>query len=218
VRQLAIEARSAKVEDIFITGGEPFLLDDIADMAIACAESAPTTILTNGALFAGRRRALLDRMPRDRVALQISLDSPTARRHDLLRGHGTWERAWSGIRVARAMGFRVRLAATVAGPVEEEELRTYFDAEKIEEEDRVIRRVALRGLASDGIALARADLVPEVTVTARGVYFHPVGADDDDFFVTSDVLPLARAIELVRAAYERERTHADALASVFHCA
>lgn len=218
VRALAREAAAERVEAIFITGGEPFLLAEIDALALACADAAPTTILTNGALFAGKRREALDRMPRERVSLQISLDSPTPERHDLLRGRGTWEKAWHGIRTARDMGFRVRLAATVASGREEEALRAYFDAEGIAEDDRVIRRIALRGLAEDGVALSRADLVPEVTVTAKGVYWHPVGADDDDFFVTPDALPLARAITLVKEAYERERAHASALAEVFHCA
>jgi len=41
----------------------------------------------------------------------------------------------------------------------------------------VIRRIALRGAAAQGIALARADLVPEVTINPRkGVFWHPVGA------------------------------------------
>jgi len=218
VQQIAGQAREAGVEAVYITGGEPFLRADIDQLAIACAGAAPTTILTNGALFGGKRREALERMPRDRVALQISLDSPTPDRHNLLRGAGTWEKAWTGIRVAREMGFRVRLAATVTTSREEELLGAYFDAEGIDAEDRVIRRIALRGLATDGIALSRADLVPEITVTARGVYWHPVGADDDDFLVTKDVLPLARAIDTVRRAYQAERVHADALAEVFHCA
>jgi methionine synthase II (cobalamin-independent) len=46
-----------------------------------------------------------------------------------------------------------------------------------------IRRIALRGFATKGIALARADLVPEITITADGVYWHPVGAEDADLFV-----------------------------------
>ena len=51
----------------------------------------------------------------------------------------------------------------------------------------MIRRIALRGFASEGIALARADLAPEITVTAEGVYWHPVGAEDEDLLVTPDI-------------------------------
>lgn len=68
-----------------------------------------------------------------------------------------------------------------------------------------MRRVALRGAAADGVALSRADLVPEVTITARGVYWHPVGADDDDMRVTESPFPLAAAFEAMREALRRER-------------
>jgi MoaA/NifB/PqqE/SkfB family radical SAM enzyme len=53
-------------------------------------------------------------LPRDRIVLQISLDSATPGLHDLHRGPGTWARAREGIQRARSLGFRVRLAATVS--------------------------------------------------------------------------------------------------------
>jgi hypothetical protein len=218
VRRLAHEAKELGVEQLFLTGGEPFLLPDIAEMACHCALAAPTTLLTNGMLFTGKRREDLARMPRDRIVLQISLDSATPVLHDLHRGHGTWARAWGGVRIARELGFRVRLAATVSSDTEEQSFREFLDGEGIAPDDRVIRRVALRGFAESGVALSRADLAPEVTVTANGVYWHPVGATDDDFLVTRESSPLAAAIEAIREAYARERTHSDALAQIFHCA
>src|SRR5262249_43268689 len=155
-------------------------------------------------LFGGRRLGTLRSLPRDRVTLQISLDSPVPGRHDQHRGKGTWARAWKGVERARAEGFRVRLAATVSADSEADEFRRFLDAHKIAEENRVIRRIALRGAATDGIALARADLVPEITITAEGVYWHPVGAEDADLLVTPDIFPLAEAFAAVRRAFERE--------------
>ena len=218
VRRLADEAKELAVEQLLLTGGEPFLLPDIAEMAQACAASAPTTLLTNGMLFAGRRREDLMRMPRDRVVLQISLDSATPALHDLHRGAGAWVRAWTGVRIARELGFRVRLAATVSSDTDERTFHEFLDREGIAPDDRVVRRVALRGFAQRGVALSRADLAPEVTVTAHGVYWHPVGATDDDFLVSRESSPLAAAIEAVRSAHAKERTYANALAQVFRCA
>jgi hypothetical protein len=154
----------------------------------------------------------------DRLTLQISLDSPTPERHDRHRGKGTWARAWKGIERARAEGFRVRLAATVSTEQEAEEFRRFLDAQQISEEDRVIRRIALRGSASEGVALARADLVPEITITAQGVYWHPVGAEDADLLVTPDIFPLAESFAAVRRAFERESEHQRRLATIFNCA
>ena len=157
-------------------------------------------------------------MPRDRIVLQISLDSPTPARHDLHRGTGTWARTWEGIQRARAHGFRVRLAATVSTDAEAEEFRQFLDEERIAEEDRVIRRIALRGAASEGLAVARTDLVPEVTITAEGVYWHPVGAEDNDLLVTREIFPLSESFAAVRRMFELEREHTNKLAMIFNCA
>jgi pyruvate-formate lyase-activating enzyme/TusA-related sulfurtransferase len=218
VRRIAREAPALGVGEIFVTGGEPFLLGDIGDILTACAAAAPTTVLTNGMLFVGRRLEILRSLPRDRVTLQISLDSPTPERHDHHRGAGTWAKAWKGIERAQAEGFRVRLAATVATDADAAEFSQFLDSRKISEQDRVIRRIALRGFATQGVALARADLVPEITITADGVYWHPVGAEDEDLLVTPDIFPLADAFAAARRAWERERAHAQRLATIFNCA
>jgi pyruvate-formate lyase-activating enzyme len=218
VQRIAREAAELGVREIFVTGGEPFLLNDIGKILIACAEAAPTTVLTNGMLLAGRRLEVLRSLPRDRVTFQISLDSPTPELHDRHRGNGTWARAWRGILRARSEGFRVRLAATVSTDEEANEFRLFLDAQNVAEEDRVIRRIVLRGFAEQGLALARADLVPEVTITAEGVCWHPVGAEDADLLVTRDIFPLAESFAAVRSAFERESEHQRRLATIFNCA
>jgi pyruvate-formate lyase-activating enzyme/TusA-related sulfurtransferase len=218
VRRIASEAAEIGVSEIFVTGGEPFLLSDIGDILACCTAAAPTTVLTNGMLLAGRRLPTLRSLPSDRLTLQISLDSPTPELHDRHRGTGTWLRAWQGIQCARREGFRVRLAATVSTDREAEEFRHFLDEHKIGEEDRVIRRIALRGFAAEGVALARADLAPEITVTAEGVYWHPVGATDADMLVTPDIFPLVESFAAVRRAFESENRHRRRLATIFNCA
>jgi uncharacterized radical SAM superfamily Fe-S cluster-containing enzyme len=218
VQRIAREAAEIGVKQIFVTGGEPFLLKDIGEILISCATTAPTTVLTNGMLFLGRHAQTLQALPRDRIVMQISLDSATPDRHDLHRGRGTWARTLEGIQHARAQGFRVRLAATVSTDAEADEFRRFLDEEKIAEEDRVIRKIALRGAASEGVAVTRTDLVPEVTITAEGVYWHPVGAEDADLLVTPDIFPLSESFAAVHRAFDREREHANMLARIFNCA
>jgi pyruvate-formate lyase-activating enzyme/TusA-related sulfurtransferase len=218
VRRIACEAAELGVSEIFVTGGEPFMLPEIGEILTVCAAAAPTTVLTNGMLFAGRRLEMLRSLPRERVTLQISLDSPTPERHDSHRGKGTWARTREGIERARAEGFRVRLAATVSTDAEAEEFRRFLDAHDVSEEDRVIRRIALRGFATQGIALAKADLVPEVTITAEGVFWHPVGAEDNDLLVSREIFPLANSFAAVRRAFDREFDHERRLARIFNCA
>jgi hypothetical protein len=127
-------------------------------------------------------------------------------------------RAWKGVERARAEGFRVRLAATVFSDDEAEEFSRFLDAQKIDARDRVIRGVALRGEATQGVALARADLAPEITITAQGVYWHPVGAEDADLLVTTEIFPLEQSLSAVRRAFDQENQHRRALATIFNCA
>jgi len=218
VRRIASEAGDLGVREIFVTGGEPFMLPDIGEILGACAAAAPTTVLTNGMLFAGCRLATLRALPRERITLQVSLDSPTPERHDGHRGQGTWVRALQGIERARAEGFRVRLAATVSTDAEADQFRSFLDAHRVSEENRVIRRIAQRGAATQGIALARADLIPEVTITADGVFWHPVGAEDADLLVSREIFPLAESFASVRRAFDREQYHQHRLAKIFNCA
>jgi hypothetical protein len=112
----------------------------------------------------------------------------------------------------------VRLAATVSSDDEAEEFHHFLDEEKIVKEDRVIRRIALRGVAREGVAVTRTDLVPEVTITTEGVYWHPVGAEDNDLLVTRQIFPLSESFAAVRRAFDLEREHANKLATIFNCA
>ncbi|MDQ3664810.1 MAG: radical SAM protein [Actinomycetota bacterium] len=220
VRRLAGEASDAGVSELILTGGEPFLLPDIDEVVAACTAMLPTTLLTNGMLFRGRRLEALRRMDRSRLALQISLDSGTPDLHDVHRGRGSWERAVAGIRIARDEGFRVRVAATLPYELthELEPFHDFLDSLGIAREDQVIRALAHRGVADHGVELTLESLIPEVTVTAEGVYWHPVSADHEDQFVTPQIFPLRAAIDEVRRRFTEQRAHATAAAQWFPCA
>ena len=220
VRQLASEAVDAGVSELILTGGEPFLLPDLDEVVEACTSQLPTTLLTNGMLFKGNRLERLRRMDRKRLTLQISLDSATPEVHDSHRGKRSWERAVEGIRIAHEEGFRVKVAATL--PAEQihelEPFHDFLDSIGIAREDQVIRALAHRGVSETGIELTVESLIPEVTITADGVYWHPIAADHEDQLVSRELFPLKDAIDEVRARFVEHRQRADAAASWFPCA
>ena len=220
VRQLASEAVDAGVSELVLTGGEPFLLPDIAELVGACTDALPTTLLTNGMLLTGRRLEALRRMDPTRLTLQISLDSPTAEMHDAHRGRGSWERAVAGITTARGEGFPVKVAATLPYELTHvvEPFHAFLDTLGIPPGHRVIRALARRGVADHGVELTVHSLIPEVTVTASGVYWHPVGAEHEDQLVTRDIFPLRDAIALVRDRFTGYRAEDVAAAQWFPCA
>ncbi|MDQ3103649.1 MAG: radical SAM protein, partial [Actinomycetota bacterium] len=124
------------------------------------------------------------------------------------------------IRLAQAEGFRVRVAATL--PYEQNHqlgpFHTFLDSLGVAPEDQVIRALAHRGVADEGIELTLESLIPEVTVTAEGIYWHPVAADHDDQFVTENIFPLRDAIDEVRRRFTELRANATAAAQWFPCA
>ena len=217
---LVAEAAAAGVHELYITGGEPFMLADLDARLRVAAAVLPTTVLTNAMLWHGERRRRLEALPRDGLTLQISLDSADAALHDRHRGEGSQRRAIDGIRLAIDLGFRVRIAATLgpdAGSAEHE-LIALFDELGLDESQRVIRRVARQGAANAGLVVSRGSLLPEVCVTASGVWWHPVAAIDEAMFVRSDWRPLQQSIDQITAELREHRLRGEVLASTFPCA
>ncbi len=220
LQQIASEAVAAGVRELILTGGEPFLLNDLDALVNSCTDELPTTLLTNGMLFRGARLERLRRMDRSRLTLQVSVDSATPGIHDSHRGTGSWAKAVDGIRIAHDEGFRVKVAATLPADQmhELDPFHAFLDTIGISREDQVIRALAHRGVADSGIELTVDSLIPEVTITADGVYWHPVAADHEDQFVTRDIFPLADAIAEITRRFVAHRRAADAAAEWFPCA
>jgi len=74
VKRILDEAERSDFENIFFTGGEPLILEDIYEMLSYASDKLATTILTNGMLFNDRRLAQLSEINNQRLALQVSLD------------------------------------------------------------------------------------------------------------------------------------------------
>jgi hypothetical protein len=220
IARLAKEAADWGVHEIFLTGGEPFLLPDIGTIVRSCATVLPTTVLTNAMVFRGRGLRELDAIPRDNVALQISLDSATPEQHDAHRGPRSWSKAVAGIRLALELGFRVRVAATIAAPAPGElsTLHGFLDDLGIAPDDQIVRPIAREGVAAAGVVITRASLVPEITVTAEGVYWHPVAATDEDALVTRQIEPLTPALDEIARAFAEQWARAASMAQLFPCA
>lgn len=220
VRRLVDEATDWGTRELYLTGGEPFLRPDIDEVIRIASASLPTTVLTNAMVWTGRRRHLLERLDREGLTLQVSLDGASAELHDLHRGAGSFARALAGVRTAIALGFRVRLAATLGADAEDAAQQVLDLAETLglDPEEQLIRRVARQGAASDGLVVSRASLVPEVCVTADGFWWHPLVALDPAMRVADPGTSLDRVISEVRDEYRAFRLEGDLLAHTFPCA
>lgn len=204
VQCLVDETVSLGFSDVFFTGGEPFILDDIYEMLVYSASRVKTTVLTNAMLLRGPRLERLvsvaETVPKENLIVQVSLDGGRPEDHDAYRGQGTWEKTVEGIRLLQEQGFQVRLGTTET-PVNSPHLNILCEFHRslgIPDEDHFVRPLAKRGYSREGLELDMGNLVPEVTVNVDGVFWHPLSTDAD-MQVSRSLFPLAESVEKIRA-------------------
>jgi MoaA/NifB/PqqE/SkfB family radical SAM enzyme len=203
VQQLVDEAVQLGFEHLYFTGGEPFLLEDIYDMLAYSAQRLPTTVLTNGMLFQGKRLDRLAAVQGDNLIVQVSLDGSRPEQHDPYRGQGSWAKTVAGIRKLQERGYRVCISTTETScnSAYLAEICAFHCSLGIPEEDHIIRPLARRGFSNEGLEVSKQTLLPEITVNADGVYWHPLSTDPD-MRVSDQILPLAEAVCQVRRELE----------------
>ena len=99
--------------NLILLGGEPTMHPDLAAVTKAAKQMGygSITIDTNGYLF----NRILDRVtPGEVDFFSFSLDGPTAKVNDAIRGKGCYDHCTSGIRQAKAKGFGVSVIYTVS--------------------------------------------------------------------------------------------------------
>lgn len=207
--------------ELLVTGGEPFLHPQIHVMITELARRLPVTLLTNAMTFhSGPRRTALQAMPRDRVTLQISLDSAGPELHDHNRGLRSHAKTLAGIADARDLGFTVRIAATLHDHEADTaaNLNALLDTLDIEPANRLIRPVARQGSAEHGQPVSIDTLQPEPTVTADGIWWHPVAVTDPAMRLADHPLPLAPALATIRDTVAvQDAAHREGRRHVFRC-
>jgi diadenosine tetraphosphatase ApaH/serine/threonine PP2A family protein phosphatase len=224
-RDLVDEALEEGFEELYVTGGEPFVEPQIVDMLEYASDRLPTVVLTNAMLFTGRRRrAELERLAgRERLVVQTSLDGARPETHDRVRGAGSWAKAVGGIEIGRSLGLPMRAAMTQtdANAGEVGELRALLAGMGVAAEDFAVRPLVRRGFADDGLDVSDAVMVPELTITADGAHWHPVGGDigsSPDLVVARGEVTLAEAKRRIVERFLRLRQRDGSLPEAFHCA
>ncbi|MBE0408811.1 MAG: radical SAM protein [Anaerolineales bacterium] len=199
VKRIVDEALELQFEQVYFTGGEPFLLNDIYPMLAYSSQRVQTGVLTNGMLLRGKRLECLQAIQNEHLLVQVSLDGSRAEQHDPYRGKGSWLKTMEGIHILLELGFQVRISTTEtpSNKAHLPEICAFHQSLGIPEEDHVIRPLARRGFSSEGLKIGKENLVPEITIDQEGVYWHPLSTDAD-MLVTKKVFPLREAVYQVR--------------------
>ena len=217
--------------ELYVTGGEPFVAPRRSSTMLEYAVGAPADRRAH-------QRDALHRPPRARArsgspaasgsSCRRSIDGarrgdarPLARRRLVGAGDGR------ASRYARALGLPLRVAMTETpdNRDEVEELRELLAGLGID--GRRLRRAParaarVRGGEASGIEVSDSVMVPELTITADGAHWHPVGGDLD----SAPGLPrrraarssLAEAKRLIVERFLALRQADGSLPEAFHCA
>ena len=68
---------------------------------------------------------------------------------------------------------------------------------EIPDEDHLVRPLARRGYSREGLELKMADLMPEVTASIDGIFWHPFSTDPD-MQVSRSLFPLADSVARIQ--------------------
>ncbi len=223
----AILARSSEAQTLGfrafgVTGGEPFLREDLPDVVAELGRRLPTVVLSNGTLFNARRLRAIEPLADLPVHVQISLDHPDPVDNDEMRGAENFRKVLDAIPRLVERGIGVRIATTLEDPdaVDPEERERLCELHRslgIPDEDHVVRPIVHRGRAATNALVLPAgfeQLEPELTLTADGAFYSPFGPTvrggrlDTDLLVSRATAPLQRPVDaLLRIAEQLPDGH-----------
>ena len=132
VKRSIQDAEAFGVKEIYFTGGEPFLHEDIIALVAFALRVAPTTILTNGTMINGTVADTLAGLAHQTpysLEIRVSVDDIDPERNDRIRGKGAWAKALMAIQLLHARGLLPILTATEPmheSPSEKSSLYTRF--------------------------------------------------------------------------------------------
>jgi len=218
----AREAEALGFTAFGVTGGEPFIREDMPQLVAELGRRRPTVVLSNGTLFNERRLRELEPLVDVPVHVQISLDHPDPVENDAMRGPENFRKVLDAIPRLVERGIGVRIATTLedpdaVDPDERERLCELHRSLGIPDEDHVVRPIINRGRAATndlGLLAGFEQLDPELTLTADGAFYSPFGPTvrggrlDTDLLISRATAPLQRPAEaLLRIADELPEGH-----------
>ena len=206
-RRLIKEAVEQGFDELYLTGGEPFLHPKIFPLLDYSVPRIKTTILTNATILTPHRLERISSFSPENLNFQVSFDSVNPSLNDFYRGPDSWKRTMDGVKQLLQFGFQPKLGGTLTPAIEEseQEFMDFFSKQGFAKSDIFFRPLIQGGFSLEGKTLSRGNLLPEVCVDEEGVYWHPL-SPNPDFLVTRKLFPFDCTIELFRKEmFQRKR-------------
>lgn len=211
------QGRALGVTRFFITGGEPFLREDIFEiidhiLAPIPGQKTELMILSNAMLFRGKHLKRLASYEPNAFQLQISLDGPTAEINNPIRGNGTFDATVRGIKEVISLGFSPTLTTVVnrANIAHLPDMVKLASSLGIKNIHLLLSHHRGRALGTDNLASPPASELLQAFKTVRHLS-HQVGMTFDNYDTLLGKLmgPSGVKIDLSNAAYESLCVYAD---------
>jgi MoaA/NifB/PqqE/SkfB family radical SAM enzyme len=111
IKSIVDEARELGVQVFYFTGGEPFLREDILDLAAYVTERSKLILFTNGTLITKETARALAKH-KERLIVQVSIEGHNEEFNSIIRNKGMFERAMNGIKHLLEEGIMVGVSST----------------------------------------------------------------------------------------------------------
>ena len=127
------------------------------------------------------------------------------------------------VEIALGFGIQVRVGTTETPETREgiPVLRKMPEDLGVVPEDHIVRPLIKRGEPESGIEIEGPMLVPELTVCAEGVAWHPAGVNDrgiTELLVRREIFPLRRSLGEIVERFLEYRQLDGSLPRAYHCA
>jgi len=125
ILKLVDDAVELGVRRIYLTGGEPFIKDDIFEIIeyITREKELELIVLSNATLFDDEKISKLDKLKSQKLILQVSLEGPTEEIHDKLRGEGSFNKTVDGIKRLVDIGI-IPIVSTAVSKYNEDDIKS----------------------------------------------------------------------------------------------
>lgn len=221
MKKLVDEAIELGVKRFYITGGEPFIKEDIFEIIryIIKEKDKELIIQTNATLFDDKKILALKEFVSPKLTLQVSLEGPNAEIHDKLRGEGSFDKAVEGMNRLVDIGI-IPVVATAVNK---------FNETRITDTSRFLSKLGIqahhilwmhtrgRGASNVDELMVPSDKVARIMEDLRGIYKEgEIIVDNEESLKVRLKVKRGRKTDLCNNCYEKICVNADG--HVYPCA